>query len=398
MGILDAPALTPQSGVPRWRPNTVYTAGALVMNATGQIVSAKAAFTSSATYNAANWTLVPPSIYAGKYLSVYGNSYAAGTGATPTTTARLSALAATELGMVESNGAVGGEQTFETLKHAYSDQGTPNRTWIPTINTGIIVYCSVLNDARLRGTAADGYALTGASLNALLELWRCGTKVEQSTFTESGTGWATWSTPSVFNPSGGSGQARYTGVNGSAYTFTAIGDTVVIFGVGYDTAYSLGVEYRVDGVLVKTKEYGSLANARTPALVPIYAERLTGMGDGQHTVEVRKVSGTGNLFADCVAYPAEAPPRVIIVPALKLPSAGYTNPAYDPFINGSDTVLANYNQLVAGIARRFDNTSIAKVSNWDSATMVAPDNIHPNNAGHRAIADAIIASARAPVH
>lgn len=44
--------------VPRWQANTAYAAGDPVLNPSGQIVTANAAFTSGATYSASNWTVV----------------------------------------------------------------------------------------------------------------------------------------------------------------------------------------------------------------------------------------------------------------------------------------------------------------------------------------------------
>ncbi|ASN20711.1 polysaccharide deacetylase family protein [Arthrobacter sp. YN] len=44
--------------LPRWKANTVYTAGQLVVSPAGDIVSAKVTFTSAAAYDAANWNLV----------------------------------------------------------------------------------------------------------------------------------------------------------------------------------------------------------------------------------------------------------------------------------------------------------------------------------------------------
>ena len=41
--------------VPKWKANTAYASGQIVVNPSGDTVSAKAAFTSGATYNAANW-------------------------------------------------------------------------------------------------------------------------------------------------------------------------------------------------------------------------------------------------------------------------------------------------------------------------------------------------------
>ena len=42
---------------PLWMPSTAYTAGQAVVNPSGDLVTAKAAFTSGATYSAANWNL-----------------------------------------------------------------------------------------------------------------------------------------------------------------------------------------------------------------------------------------------------------------------------------------------------------------------------------------------------
>jgi lysophospholipase L1-like esterase len=44
--------------LPKWKPSTAYTAGDLILNPTGQIVSANATFTSGASYSAGNWTVV----------------------------------------------------------------------------------------------------------------------------------------------------------------------------------------------------------------------------------------------------------------------------------------------------------------------------------------------------
>lgn len=43
--------------VPKWKPNTAYALGEPVLNPSGDTVTAKAAFTSGATFDAANWNL-----------------------------------------------------------------------------------------------------------------------------------------------------------------------------------------------------------------------------------------------------------------------------------------------------------------------------------------------------
>jgi hypothetical protein len=42
--------------VPRWAANTAYAAGDPVLNPSGQVVTANAAFTSGATYDPTKWT------------------------------------------------------------------------------------------------------------------------------------------------------------------------------------------------------------------------------------------------------------------------------------------------------------------------------------------------------
>lgn len=59
---LQAQVAAVQAGIltdlPEWQPATAYTAGELVLNPSGQIVQANSGFTSGASYNASNWTIL----------------------------------------------------------------------------------------------------------------------------------------------------------------------------------------------------------------------------------------------------------------------------------------------------------------------------------------------------
>lgn len=55
--IIQGPAGPPGGGI-EWAPFTAYTAGQIVLNPSGQLVTANATFTSGDTYNSANWTLI----------------------------------------------------------------------------------------------------------------------------------------------------------------------------------------------------------------------------------------------------------------------------------------------------------------------------------------------------
>ncbi len=63
-GISNATTVA-ENAIPKWKPTTAYAAGALVLNPSGRVVSAIAAFTSGGTYNAANWTEVITLAYLG---------------------------------------------------------------------------------------------------------------------------------------------------------------------------------------------------------------------------------------------------------------------------------------------------------------------------------------------
>lgn len=85
---IDAEAL------PRWKANTAYTSGALVLNPSGQIVQANSSFTSGSSYSAGNWTVVAggggsslptQTGNAGKFLTTDGTNPSWGTPAGGTT-------------------------------------------------------------------------------------------------------------------------------------------------------------------------------------------------------------------------------------------------------------------------------------------------------------------------
>jgi hypothetical protein len=52
--------------VPKWQPATAYAQSEYVLSPSGQVVQAKAAFTSGASYSAANWNVVSDPALAGK--------------------------------------------------------------------------------------------------------------------------------------------------------------------------------------------------------------------------------------------------------------------------------------------------------------------------------------------
>lgn len=74
------------------------------------------------------------------------------------------------------------------------------------------------------------------------------------------------------------------------------------------------------------------------------------------------------------------PDRLVIVGGV--PIAGWD--AYAPFDQGTPAVLAAYNAAAQAVTPSF-----VEVTGWDVAAHVHEDLVHPNDAGHRAIADVV---------
>jgi lysophospholipase L1-like esterase len=66
---------------------------------------------------------------------------------------------------------------------------------------------------------------------------------------------------------------------------------------------------------------------------------------------------------------------------------------YEPFHRASDVVVDAYNATLRQAASRHPATSVVAVPGWDVDTMVSADGVHPNDAGHRHLAQAVVRTA-----
>jgi hypothetical protein len=102
----------------RWKANTAYTAGTQVVNPSGQIVSSIANFTSGASYNAANWTIVGTTPLptqtgnSGKFLTTDGSAPSWGT---PQAGSIVSDASTSAKGIVQLAGDIGGTAAAPTV-------------------------------------------------------------------------------------------------------------------------------------------------------------------------------------------------------------------------------------------------------------------------------------------
>lgn len=63
---------------------------------------------------------------------------------------------------------------------------------------------------------------------------------------------------------------------------------------------------------------------------------------------------------------------------------------HEPHNSGSDQILDAYNEQLRAVASRSAHVLLATVPDWVAATMLDEDTVHPNDAGHAALARAVV--------
>lgn len=116
---------------------------------------------------------------------------------------------------------------------------------------------------------------------------------------------------------------------------------------------------------------------------------MTGLNDARRCG--RSPAGR-EAYADALALVlhafASADPTAPVL-ALEQPHLGDYS-GYAPFSEGSDAVIDAYNTTLRQVATRYPSTRVVTVESWAVDTMVAADGVHPNDAGHRHLARAVV--------
>lgn len=84
---------------------------------------------------------------------------------------------------------------------------------------------------------------------------------------------------------------------------------------------------------------------------------------------------------------AEAPVVAIVQPHLLDFSL------HAPHNLGSNTLVDAYNEVLVRIADEYSGVVVAEATDWDAASMLDEDTVHPNDAGHTCLARAVIRAA-----
>jgi lysophospholipase L1-like esterase len=119
---------------------------------------------------------------------------------------------------------------------------------------------------------------------------------------------------------------------------------------------------------------------------------MTGLNDARlngHSATARET------YADALALLFRAFRQVspaAPVLALEQPYIGDYS-GYEPFDKASDAVVDAYNATLREAASRHSSSSVVAIPGWDVHTMVSADGVHPNDAGHRHLAQAVVRTA-----
>lgn len=142
-------------------------------------------------------------------------------------------------------------------------------------------------------------------------------------------------------------------------------------------------------------ESGSLSTetARLVAISPPPAAALfvlmTGLNDGRRYGPSPTARAA---YADAVALVLgachRAGPAATVLALAQPYLADYSG--YPPFDRGSDAVVEAYNAILRVAASRSPFARVVTLEGWQVDTMVAADGVHPNDAGHRHLAQAVV--------
>ncbi|WP_433167093.1 SGNH/GDSL hydrolase family protein [Kribbella sp. CA-247076] len=67
---------------------------------------------------------------------------------------------------------------------------------------------------------------------------------------------------------------------------------------------------------------------------------------------------------------------------------------HSPYDRATDTILDQYNAVLRAVVTALPFAATVVVDGWDARTMIAPDNVHPNDDGHAVLARAVVRAAR----
>ena len=329
--------------------------------------------------------------YTSSPVRFYGDSQTVGVGAS-TPALSYAQVLARKMGWTRANRAISGGSIMDWIVNAYSDN--PEDDAISVVLPGF-------NDARYVGTNASQQSAYRLALYAAVAHLAIPNSKKLKATAAGITFAGTWAT----NPTRSYG--KYTSTLNDTATFSRSGDTVYI-----STVQQLGngglLNVTVDGVdkgtysLMQAVANGGAVSTMNymPMLI-----RITGLGDGVHTVVCKNVgkdasSGNANTYIDWVAGSssrAKTNAKVYVGNTLRMDSTGYASdsPNYN---KASDAVMAAFSRIAEQVcadlaADGLDVCYVDASGAYDPLIEASADHVHANDTGHASIASAFAAAA-----
>lgn len=140
-----------------------------------------------------------------------------------------------------------------------------------------------------------------------------------------------------------------------------------------------------------SSETARLVTSHAPPQVCVFV-LMTGLNDAR----LNGASATARgAYADALGIIFEAFRRAgpgALVLALEQPYIrDYAG--YEPFHRGSDSVIDAYNAALREVASRRALARVVAITGWNVDTMLSADGVHPGDAGHRHLAQAVVRAA-----
>jgi len=412
--------------VPKWKPATAYAAGEPVVNPSGDVVTAKVAFTSGAAYSAANWnastTYASAASVAGKLdattaadtyatkdvpaipisagtkgkLITYGHSFLAEQGLTDDTKYWARRLAAS-LGLTYPTSDGG---TANDLKRAIGGTSVRSASSAQVIGSAtanfvagtkaLVVIQALINSSRLHGAVAGDLTTAANALRSMLAAISASERRENNHASLTYTG--SWQSASSTDTSGGTWQ--YTSVTNDYVQIVTPAQPCYILFIGKNSAN--GPVVTVTDQTNAGAAVGSfdLSNQSVSDFTFVhYAYKVPTALQG-NTLRFQKTGGSTSFNVDVALPQSATPPPVLMMKEPYL--ANYA--ASTSYPNGSDAATDAFNNLIDTMAAEFPNVIVAdpnKAGYWDKNKHTQADQVHPNEAGNAALARAAYDAVRA---
>jgi hypothetical protein len=329
-------------------------------------------------------------IAAGTLATAFGDSITDGNQSSDWPTKSYRGLIAIAKGWTVTNKAISGGELADFFE---GTTGIYRTTILPTSNSfALLGY----NDMRHQGTTANGLLTFQREIYSALAWLAIPTSkivfAQNAAVAYTGT----WANGLIY----GNSISKYSNDPGATATLSLYGTTIYIDMLQQGAASDRGFTITVDGVSYGTyvgAEY--LAPATSAIAYAPYLIRIPNLTPTMHTVVITVAAGTVghnaffNWAASAGGYTSEVNPAVYIGNTLRM--ADYSG--YSPFNQGSDDAVRQFNQIIAAAVRNLsdDGLNIAYVdacANYNTATDIYTDDVHPIDLGHSHIADAFLSA------